>query len=482
MSSGGGTDKKRGNQAGGPKHPWNKKPPGNQPYNVAQGKQLGSPRPSVGSPRASPGGKLSSFMQPTAASSSKAKATADAYMNNHLTGVSRSPAAAMSRSPAVTATTKAEGHPSAVPAQKSGNPSHPQPRERQSGQELHTKPSNIGIEDVKNTQKFVEYTLMQPSSQSVREQPSRPSTSSSYGLLPGLGLNFGHLVTPPEFYNRPPSSVGVHIPDNQEEHFDPEWLGDLKRMVLELGLRVRNESIDNGSMYGGSQYPSRTTTMLDSDNGQSLRIEGHNYQEYLHGEFQDYKSHPDPTHNLVIIVGPHNIGFSLNGDVILDHSPVIADLVDKLETPAEGEIRELLFPDLDPYGFFYILKALFTSTFPTVETAGRRAEALMLDAALALGMNHIVIALRHNICDRLRAETLDIEVGLRFANSMFKYSTQEDMRDFWHEDAFVRCALRQTTIADLIERSPSLFDDRTWIVPGFKHELIRILERTHLRI
>ncbi|KAF3189090.1 hypothetical protein TWF788_011211 [Orbilia oligospora] len=417
--------------------------PSSPAQKLAIGKSIGPPKAPAGSPKVSgelpkpsPGGKLSSFMQPTAASASKARANTDSYLTTLAAGITRSPIARRNKHPT-------------IPAQEDKGLLEPEnsalavirkPR-KESGSSIT---GGEGLQTIK--EEHLETTAEETPASERQLRP--PSTDSLSGLVPGRGLNIGYLVTPTEFYNRPASSIAIHLRDTPDDNLDPELLEDLKRKVLELHMQVRRAYSDND----------------------------------MHAEFEKYRSEPDPEHDIVVIVGPENIGFSLNSDAISGHSYTIKDVIERMDIPGKSEVREIVFPEMDPYGFLYVLEALFTGNFPTPETDGRKAEALMLDAALHLQIPRVVSVLRANVSEKLKNETLDIEVALRFANALYKHGNANDIRDFWHEDAFVRRALRQTNVANLIERSPDLLDDRTWMVPGFKHELGNLFERTHLRI
>ncbi|KAF3116129.1 hypothetical protein TWF103_009359 [Orbilia oligospora] len=443
--------------------------PSSPAQKLSHGKSIGSSKAPVGSPKVlgesskpSSSGKLSSFMQPTAASASKAKANADSYLNTLAAGITRSPIARRNKRPT-------------IPVQEDKGllePENPalaairKPRE-ESGSSI------TGNEDLQIIKEEHLETTTEEAPASERQL--RPSSANSLSeLVPGRGLNIGYLVTPTGFYNRPASSIAIHLRDTPEENLDPELLEDLKRKVLELHMQIRRAYSDNESFRSWENSTNYDTMTTDSHIGQGGPEE--------HSSEQQYQSEPDPEHDIVIIVGPDNIGFSLNSDTISSHSYTIKDVIEGMDIPTHGEVREIVFPEMDPYGFLYVLEALFTGNFPTSETDGRKAEALMLDAALHLQMPRVVSVLRANVSEKLKNETLDIEVALRFANSLYKHGNANDIRDFWHEDAFVRRALRQTNVADLIERSPDLLDDRTWMVPGFKHGLGNLLERTRLRI
>ncbi|KAF3099704.1 hypothetical protein TWF706_006351 [Orbilia oligospora] len=450
--------------------------PSSPAQKLSHGKSIGPSKAPVGSPKVlgesskpSSSGKLSSFMQPTAASASKAKANADSYLNTLAAGITRSPIARRNKRPT-------------IPVQEDKGllePENPalaairKPRE-ESGSSI------TGNEDLQIIKEEHLETTTEEAPASERQL--RPSSANSLSeLVPGRGLNIGYLVTPTGFYNRPASSIAIHLRDTPEENLDPELLEDLKRKVLELHMQIRRAYSDNESFRSWENSTNYDTMTTDSHIGQG-GPEEHSSEQHIHAEFERYQSEPDPEHDIVIIVGPDNIGFSLNSDTISSHSYTIKDVIEGMDIPTHGEVREIVFPEMDPYGFLYVLEALFTGNFPTSETDGRKAEALMLDAALHLQMPRVVSVLRANVSEKLKNETLDIEVALRFANSLYKHGNANDIRDFWHEDAFVRRALRQTNVADLIERSPDLLDDRTWMVPGFKHGLGNLLERTRLRI
>ncbi|KAK6498178.1 hypothetical protein TWF506_004417 [Arthrobotrys conoides] len=480
MGSSVGPSKEPGNQASAEsssKQPWCKERSGSPGHKIIHGKPIGVPKAPVGSPKISKeltkpssGGKLSSFMQPTAASASKAKANADSYMNNLAAGNTRSPVCKRNRR-------------STIPVQEDKvllEPGNPALAALKKPREKLVSPA-AGTEHLQaTTQQSVGKGIEATGSEHL-SPPCPPSNNSQFELVPGFGLNIGHLVTPPEFYNRPASSVAIHLRATPTENLDAGVFGDLRRMVLELRMQIRGEYSDNQSVQSWNQSANYGTMTTDFNVGQ-VRPHEQPSEQGLRTEFERYQPEPDPEHNLVIIVGLENIAFSLNSDVIAGHSYTIRDVIEQMGIPADDEIKELVFPEINPYGFFYILQALFTSTFPAVETDGRKAEALMMDAALYLHMPRVATVLRNSMAAKLKDETLDIEVALRFANSLYKHGTANDIRDFWHEDAFVRRSLRQTNLADLIERSPDIFDDRTWMVPGFKHGLGDLLGKTFLRI
>ncbi|KAF3228521.1 hypothetical protein TWF192_004258 [Orbilia oligospora] len=450
--------------------------PSSPAQKLAIGKSIGPPKAPAGSPKVSgelpkpsPGGKLSSFMQPTAASASKARANTDSYLTTLAAGITRSPIARRNKHPT-------------IPAQEDKGLLEPEnsalavirkPR-KESGSSIT---GGEGLQTIK--EEHLETTAEETPASERQLRP--PSTDSLSGLVPGRGLNIGYLVTPTEFYNRPASSIAIHLRDTPDDNLDPELLEDLKRKVLELHMQVRRAYSDNESVHSW-ENPTNYDTMTTDSHIEQGGPEEHSSEQSMHAEFEKYRSEPDPEHDIVVIVGPENIGFSLNSDAISGHSYTIKDVIERMDIPGKSEVREIVFPEMDPYGFLYVLEALFTGNFPTPETDGRKAEALMLDAALHLQIPRVVSVLRANVSEKLKNETLDIEVALRFANALYKHGNANDIRDFWHEDAFVRRALRQTNVANLIERSPDLLDDRTWMVPGFKHELGNLFERTHLRI
>ncbi|KAK6347487.1 hypothetical protein TWF718_005328 [Orbilia javanica] len=486
MSAAVGLAKERGFQTGASKQPWCEDGQGSLTYKVAHGKPIGIPIGPIDSPKASAdspriGGKLSSFMQPTAASSSKAKANTDSHMTILAAGVSRSPIIKKGRRsgnfPSKEEMTLLEDQNTGLASFKKSSQKLPSAAaETEQSVQTSLRPPRVITEKVD----LNEYTqeLMRT------KAPVRPLITNQSDLVSAPELNLGRTGTPVEFQNRPSSSVAIRVQGTPDENFDPELFRDLKRMVLELGAQAKGESDDLESIHTSKNSTSSATMATDSHAEQPYSAgEQSPDKPYTRfpAEFEQYETEPDPEHNLVVIVGPDNIAFSLNSDAIVGHSYTIAEILEELGVPPAGEVQELVFQDIDPYGFFYILRALFAGTFPTPEASGRNAEALMLDAALYLHMPHVISILRRSISERLKNETLDIEVALRFANTLYKHGTVDDVRDFWHEDAFVRRALRQTTVIDLIERSPGLFDDRTWMVRGFKHGLSELLGKTRLR-
>ncbi|KAK6495115.1 hypothetical protein TWF481_003143 [Arthrobotrys musiformis] len=401
---------------------WCKTAPTNPEHSTSHGNPMEEQEISISPPRsvsvAPIPGRLSAFMHPTAAYLSKVKGTADTPFVS-MEEIARARAGV-----------------------KKG-PKH----KRHTRSAATAKGKEKSIEQL--TEQLGFHTISeQRSLQAGDSQPTEPQTQSS-------------------------PIVDIVVVDVQDGQFDPELFQSLKRLVLALDMDIQ-----------AKRDGKRVTHPDDEGVGPDTNQTGGAAAEQPPEDnvLEQYKSEPDPGHNLVIIAGPHNIGFSLTVESIYGRAKVITDILDEVGMPSEGQVQELVFPDLDPYGFLYVLRSVLAETTPSVEKDGRKAHASMLDAAAYLQMPEIVSSLRLEMAEEARREKLDIEVAIRFANSMYKYGSAKEVRAFWHEDGFLRRALRQATIANIVERSEAVFGDRSWMVPGFKLGLASLLENTRPRV
>ncbi|KAK6334429.1 hypothetical protein TWF730_003643 [Orbilia blumenaviensis] len=474
MTSETGTSNQQDEAGAAPKRPKTKSPLSPARSRISHGKGIKTPRPSIGSPGRLPigpltssgGNRRSSFMLPTAASSFRAKGKAEPNIANTSTSFNRSPGQE-----------KVDAHPKAAPAMKPSSPVAEAPGQT-AIKKMTTKKARGNTQSTGSVRKPREKSLLKPGVDFPLPNPypkDIKTPDGRYTLVPGEGRDIGHLITPPEFYCRPLSSVATHDTEIDGENKGPEWFGDLKRIVDELGLEACN-AVNSDESASNKNFPvvGPTSTIIGlSENIQSGALVKHG--------FGDYNSDPKPGHNIVLIVGPQYIGFSLKREVLAGHSEVIDAHLENLG-PVKDEMQEIVLSDIDPYGFFHILKVIFTGAYPNPEIAGPKAEALMFDTAQRLRMPRIASDLYHGMLRKIKSDAFDIEVALRFANELFRHGSPREVQDFWHEDAFVRSALRRTSIARLLDKSSEIFEDRTWIVPGFKLGLIGLLSKTNIRV
>ncbi|KAK6524092.1 hypothetical protein TWF694_005755 [Orbilia ellipsospora] len=190
----------------------------------------------------------------------------------------------------------------------------------------------------------------------------------------------------------------------------------------------------------------------------------------------------DSRFDAVVIVGQERTQFIVHRYILTEFSPWFAINFERHEPLPTGMYHEIVAPGVTPEGFFYLISLLYRPVYPFRQYIAIEPMINLLEAAIQLRFDDLQMELREDVNLRVRENHITLNEAMRVANVIWKYSNTRQKDLFWNEDGLVRRALRENNVMDFLHSWMPMFENDSWMDPTFKNRFIELLGHTHLRI
>ncbi|KAF3908892.1 hypothetical protein AA313_de0205581 [Arthrobotrys entomopaga] len=190
----------------------------------------------------------------------------------------------------------------------------------------------------------------------------------------------------------------------------------------------------------------------------------------------------DSRYDAVIIVGQERTQFIVHRHILTEFSHWFAINFERHEPLPLGTYHEIIAPGVTPEGFFYLLSLLYRPVYPLRQYIAIEPLINLLEAAIQLRFDDLQMEIREDVNQRVRENHITVNEAIRVANILWKYSSPRQKDLFWHEDGLVRRCLRQNNVMDFLHSWMPMFENDKWMDPVFKNRFLELLAQTHLRI